>query len=184
MKYIADILTGLRIVFAIIVMYSIIFQMWWMATVSLILAIITDAVDGIAARKWSYSLKENTDLWWRHNHGHSFDNVADASLVFLGLIGLSINSRVWLITTILIIIGTMIIVSTVNCLRKINLKYAEKVEIFHGWSYGFTLFSMLVYITTEATDKWTYFVVMYCVATVLVINLKWDRATSRPEMFK
>lgn len=181
MKYVADLLTISRILLSLAILILIISGLWSLAIILFILAILTDTLDGTIARKWPYSSEENKTFWWRKDP-HLLDNTADMVLTLATLIGLIIWSpTTWGLITGGILIGTAILLITIRHLRSHHPVAAERVDVFHGWCFVALLLAMLVAMTINATSQWPYIIIIYGLATIMVIILKWDRVISRPE---
>lgn len=175
--YLADVLTFIRFPAAFAVFGLILAECWLAAMVVFGLAILTDAFDGIVARKWPPG-----ERWYRKDP-HMFDNAGDSLLFFGALVGLAIKVQpLWLVILAVSLVGSGIIMFLIAKLRPSR---AEKLDVAFGWSFGILLYGMLVQITELALvgSPWRLAVsIIYgCIAAV-VIWTKWDRMTSRPEV--
>ncbi|MBI3888959.1 CDP-alcohol phosphatidyltransferase family protein [Candidatus Saccharibacteria bacterium] len=173
--YIADALTFFRIFAAIPLFLLIWTDQWTAATVLFIVAILSDALDGPAARRWPP--KEHA---YRKN-SHDFDNLGD-SLMFAGvIIGLAFQIRpIWWIILIGVIIGSVLIEIPK---QKLTPVYAERVDVFHGWCFGIFLLAMLIQLTEQVTETWWVPIsIFYVAAALIIVFAKPERATSRPEV--
>lgn len=174
--YIADALTFSRIFAAIPLFLLIWMEYWTVATIVFIIAILSDAVDGPAARRWPP--KEHA---YRRD-SHVFDNIGD-SLMFAAVIGgLALQIRpIWGWILAVVIVGSVLIEIPK---QKLAHLYAERVDVFHGWCFCIFLLAMLIQLTERAFGEqlWKPLSFVYvCIALVLV-RLKWDRATKRKEV--
>lgn len=192
MKYLADTLTVLRFVLAVIVAVLIVFYGNWEYALELTaIGILTDAFDGVAARKWPIADEDRFHPF----DGHAFDNMADAALcgvlVFAPALRL-ILARVngwqdgWLP------LWAVILLLVVECLAtpffllataKLQEDSARRIDIIHGWYAALLMVGSLVLITVTALSPaaafaWT---VTFLAVAALMIPFKWDRATSRPD---
>lgn len=184
MKYIADILTALRVLLAIAVLVFAWQDMWVGAVWLFIAGILTDAFDGIAARKWPYTAEQNARLWWRKNP-HAFDNNADLALSTAGVVGLTLTQL-----SLLQAVGVMaavgltsfVIQSIVDRIGPNNPKWAERIDVAHGWLYAAELSAMLVWMIILATNDWRRYLVVATIAGMFLLFIKWDRVISRREL--
>ena len=176
MKYLADVLTFFRFPAAFAVFGLIMTEHWLAAMIVFALAILSDALDGIVARKWPPG-----DRWYRKDP-HAFDNAGDSLLFFGALVGLAVKVQpLWLIILTVSIVGTLIILFFIAKLRPSR---AEKLDVAFGWCFGALLVAMLCQITDLALPESDRLVVylVYGVAIGVIVPNKWDRMTSRPEV--
>ena len=183
----ADVLTFFRLVSSVALVVLILCGQWQFAMALFILAILSDAFDGIAARKWS-----PRDAWYRKDP-HAFDNAADGALsvlvmaalvvrFFMGWINDGPESSLfvgWLAAAIATILVTGIFLFLV---AELVPSSAEPVDVVHGFVYGTLLVAMLLQITILAVNDIFGWVVLYLVAILAISVYKWDRLTSRPEV--
>lgn len=176
MRNIADVLTFFRFPAAISLFILILNEQWFAAMIVFIAAILSDAFDGIAARRWP-----PRERWYRKNP-HDFDNAGDSLLFFAVMIGLTIQVYpLWLWVLIVSAVGSGVLLYLIKTRRPV---IAEKIDVFFGWCFGALLFAMLVQITTlavseEVADGLTG---AYMLAAAMIVMAKWDRVTSRPEV--
>ncbi len=179
MKYLADVLTFFRFPASIAVFALIMSHLWTAAAIVFALAILSDAFDGIVARRW-----QPAERWYRKNP-HDFDNAGDSLLFFAVLLGLVFEgSPVWDIVLVVSLVGTAVILFFIATLRPSR---AEKLDVVFGWCFGAVLFWMLCEITIQAlygSERWLAISVgfVYGFAALAIIRTKWDRMTSRPEV--
>ncbi len=176
MRNIADALTFFRFPAAVAVFALGWFDQWGAAMVVFILAILSDACDGIAARRWPPK-----DRWYRRNP-HDFDNAADSLLFFAAMIALTIKVfPLWLIVTLVSAVGSVVFLFLI---AKMRPSIAEKLDVVFGWCFGTLLFAMLCQITLLAfSNAWGgYLCAIYLLAVPFLVYFKWDRITSRPEV--
>lgn len=176
MNFIADALTFFRFPAAVAIFAAILTDHWLLAMIVLILAILSDALDGIAARRWPPN-----DRWYRKD-SHVFDNAGDLTLFVGTIAALAVQVQpLWIVITVIAVVGSIPIEIFKAKLRPL---FAERVDVFHGWCFGALLAAMLVQVTILATSGfatvtlvWVYFAV-----TIVIVVRKWDRMTSRPEV--
>lgn len=184
MKYIADLLTALRVLLAAAVLLAIWQDMWTLAATAFLIGLLTDAFDGIAARMWPYSEEENSRLWWRKD-AHKLDNNADLALSGAAMIGLAFSLLVWWQAAMVVaLLGAIsaLIQGVVDHVGPTNPKRAERIDVAHGWLYGTELAAMLLLLTAQATNDWEKFLVVYAIGGFILLWVKWDRVTSRAEL--
>jgi phosphatidylserine synthase len=184
MKYIADVLTSLRVVAAVLIVIAVLQDMWMVALIVLIIGILSDAFDGIAARKWPYTAEENATKWWRKDP-HAFDNMADLALSGAALLSLTVSLlSLWQVLIICAVVGlvSFVIQTIVDHVGPRNRIVAERIDVAHGWLFGAELTAYLVIMTMQATPNWKTVVVLYALAALPLVWLKWDRITSRSEL--
>lgn len=174
--YIADALTFFRILAAIPLFVLILADQWAAAIILFIFAILSDAFDGPAARRWPP--KEHA----YRKDSHVFDNIGDL-LMFGGVIGgLALQIKpIWVIILIGAFIGSVLIEIPK---QKLAPKYAERVDVFHGWCFGIFLLVMLIQLTEQAFDErvWKPLGFVYVGIAFALVCLKWDRATKRKDV--
>ena len=187
MKFVADVLTFSRFLFALGTVAAVIGGNWGLAVVLFTIGILTDAFDGPIARRWPYTAEEEKKFFWRAKDPHMWDNAADLTLSTCGLLAVvyAVFGIAW---WSLFTIGIVALVSAcfVGALeiaaRSGRPKLAERIDVVHGWVFGIELLTMLVVLTVMATDTWPYWAALYSVATIVVVIAKWDRVTSRAEV--
>ena len=177
-KHTADVLSGLRFVIAFAIAPAILLHYWPLATGMFIVALATDALDGIAARAWPYPAGEHH--WWRSNP-HLIDNIPDGTLTFAILTWLAIDSPLWWWVIAVVVVGTAAILFLISFVGKYSATAAEKIDVIYGWTYAGVLVAILMTMTVNATDKWPVMAFVYFSAGVWILITKWDRATTRPE---
>jgi phosphatidylglycerophosphate synthase len=173
---IADALTFFRFSAAIIVFVLLLNEHWFGAIVLFTLAIASDAMDGIAARRWKPKVR-----WYRKNP-HDFDNAGDSLLFFGALLGLTIKTpHPWLYVMVVSIVGTAMILWSISYFRP---SVAEKIDVAFGWCFGILLLLMLIQITALAMPiPWFWWAMLtYAITAGIIMIAKWDRMTSRPEV--
>ena len=176
MSFIADALTFFRFPAAVAIFAAILTDHWLLAMIVLILAILSDALDGIAARRWPPN-----DRWYRKD-SHVFDNAGDLTLFVGTIAALAIQVQpLWIVITVIAIVGSIPIEIFKAKLRPL---FAERVDVFHGWCFGAQLAAMLVQVTVVATNRFaaTVLIWAYFAATIIIVVKKWDRMTSRREV--
>ena len=180
MRNIADVLTASRFVLAMATFVLIVNDQWKWAVIAFIAAALSDAFDGMAARKWPPVKR------WYPMSPHLFDNWADITLVQSGMLGLVFVYTdyfigLWLFVGVLAIAAIM--VASVNALKRRESTYAEHLDVLHGWIYALELVALLIWLTVMVFSGLSLVVVLitYGLAAVILLRLKWERATTRPE---
>lgn len=194
MKYVADALTFLRYIAALtiaVVGIMIVFGerdgLWQLVMGLFVVGILSDAFDGPAARRWPYREAQERRMWWRKD-SRKWDNNADLALSSAVFGTLAFSQLHWLCAiAVLAIIGGLsaLIDGTVQKLREPG-KYhvAERLDVVHGWIYALELLAGLILVTALATDSWPAWPVAYSLVGVVLLVFKWDRATTRPEVYR
>lgn len=187
MKFVADVLTFSRFLFAIGTLAAALSGSWAVAVVLFAIGIMTDALDGPIARRWPYTANEEKKFFWRAKDPHLWDNTADLVLSTCGLLAAAyaVFGVGWwsLITIAAVALVSLCFVGGLEiAARSGRPKLAERIDVLHGWVFGLELLSMLIILTIMATDAWHGWALAYATATVAVIVIKWDRVTSRDEV--
>lgn len=184
MRFLADALTLFRLVCAFVVPILVWVDSWVVATVLFTAAIVSDALDGLAARKWPYSSDENRRFWWRRD-AHAWDNAADGLLSVLVAVTVIFSLLAfWPALASLAVVGLANagFLAGVKLTARRDVALAERIDVAHGWFYGLLLFALLVAMTVQATEAWSWVVVGYTLAAVPLLWFKRDRMMSRPEV--
>ncbi len=184
MKYVADVLTALRVLSALVVLLSAYHGAWALATAVFLFGILSDAFDGPAARRWQYTDEENARKWWRKDP-HVLDNIADVSLNGAGMVALGFTLLpVWAAIVTIVTVGAVSfgIQMVVDHVGREDPERAERIDVRHGWLFGAELAFMLVSLTVLATPDWPLVIAVYVVGSVPLLWFKWDRVTSRQEL--
>ena len=193
MKYVADALTFLRYIAALTIAVLALFivfgdhdGLWPLVMTLFIVGILSDALDGPAARQWPYRQVEERRMWWRKD-SHKWDNNADLALSSAVFGSLAFSQLSWLAAiAVLALVGGLsaLIDANVQKLRQPGKFHkAEWLDVFHGWIYALELIAGLVLITILATDSWPAWTMAYALASAVLLVFKWDRATTRPEVY-
>jgi len=177
-KYIADALTFSRVPLGLLTAWAIVLRMWPIATILFIAVILTDAFDGMAARRWPYPA--GMSHWWSLD-GHRYDNTMDAIMMATVIIGLAVRLPIWWLILAIIVVGTIVLLRTIAYVRTFNPALAEKIDVAHGWMFVSILVAMLVNMTVLATSHWPFWIGIYAGVGAFMLYIKRDRAVSRPE---
>ena len=117
-----------------------------------VVALLTDALDGVAARRWPYPTDEQH--WWRKDP-HLIDNIPDGALTFAVLIWLAIDSPLWWWVIAVVIIGTGAILFLISFIGRYSAVAAEKIDVVYGWTYAAVLVGMLMAMTVNSSGFWS-----------------------------
>lgn len=184
MKYVGDLITVARIVIGFAILAAILNSSWMVAAVLFASGVISDALDGTAAKRWPYSPEERMKYIWRQR-SHDFDNVADTVMTFMTLAGLTIQFPIVRIVVILMAVGGLGFYSFVNITKKKNPELAEKVDVVFGWFYGALLIALYITLVVLATiNNIPQMILMSIISAIILVILlvcKKDRLNSRPE---
>ncbi|RYZ84473.1 MAG: CDP-alcohol phosphatidyltransferase family protein [Proteobacteria bacterium] len=176
MNFIADALTFLRFPAAIGALALILSDQWALAVFVFIVAILSDALDGAAARKWPPK-----DRWYRKDP-HIFDNAADGLMFYAALSALAFKvSGIWSYALPVSLIGSIVILVLI---KKLRPSRAERLDVVYGWLYAVLLIAMLIQVTVLAADGLVLviLVALYGMVTCVIVVYKWERVKSRPEV--
>ena len=193
MKYhLADTLTVSRIIIAILAAFAILRGEWSVAVWLVMVGGLTDAFDGMLARKWKLPASKRFYGSWMTPK--DFDERADgifcAVLVFAPaarLIVANLNDwsdggvSFWFSVPLLIVecfLTPFFILAT----QKLNKVDAFEIDIVHGWYCAALMFGSLVLVTWMAYDGHVFALLLMTFAAAMswLVILKRDRATSRP----
>lgn len=181
MKYLADVLTLFRLIAAFAVAYLIITEMWSAALVVFLVASLSDALDGLCARRWPYSPADEARLPWRRIDPHAIDNIPDALMVALAVIALTLSFDYWIWLFVLIYgVSAIFMVSIRTLLRRGVVRSAEIVDVMFGWWF-FGSIVMIVYELAYRADFVALVLVASVIALPVLMYYKRDRAFARPE---
>lgn len=181
MKYFADLLTLCRLLLAGTVVVAILQHLWLAALIMYCVAIVTDMLDGIAARRWPYSSEDVRRLPWRRIDPHLLDNIPDSALSIGGMVALVAAIPHWLlIAGIFMGVSLVFIVLVQSFIRLGWPRAAEITDVVFGWWFTLTLVTVLVQLAALA-DVLTLTLIALGACAVPALALKWSRATSRPE---
>ncbi len=183
MRYIADILTLFRLIAGLVIVYLIAANNLPAATILFAAGILSDAVDGMIARRWPYSEQQEKRLLWRRD-ASIWDNLADATLVGCTFVAFGITELSWLVLAFLIatvIVSTIFFVWAISAQKRKNLKRAKALDITYRWVFGAELVGLLVWMTVLASDAWMWWLLVYAAAGVALLYLKWDHATFKDD---
>ena len=192
LRYVGDILTASRIVISIgLVVWSFLGFVdesvinyrvaLWLAVYSFL----SDALDGIAARRWPYSDEERQRIPWHRSPelSHAFDNAGDSLLYLATGLVLATHDRVWLLIVGIALGGALTIFIVIENLARRRSPWAETVDVIFGWLFGTTFGTMVIALAIVAlpSNVWPWVVSAGCVVAIAFIPFKWDRLTTRPE---
>jgi len=182
MKYAADFLTALKAVLAIVVLFTI-GPHAWAILAGLIIAIgLCDAFDGIAARTWPYTAAESARLPWRRDP-HVWDQIPNGIACATILIALSIMApALGVPLAVVTILGTVGFQWAIGHYGNIDPKLAEHIDVTYGWTWSGVLLTAASMATVMATPHWSGPLAAYTAGAIILISIKWDRATSRKEV--
>lgn len=192
LKYLADGLTFSRIVISAgLVVWSLLDLAnkaavnYRIALVLVVYAFLSDALDGIAARRWPYSDEEREKIPWHKSIelSHTFDNAGD-SLLYLSVgIVLATSNLIWLLVVGVALVGAVGIFVVIEYLARHWSPWAETVDVVFGWLFGVTLGTMVIALAVTALPSsiWPWTVGGGLVVAAAFIPFKWDRLTTRPE---
>lgn len=181
MKYLADILTLSRIVLAFVVGAMIVGGSWHAAFALFVLAALTDVVDGPCARRWPYSDADDERLPWRRIDPRFLDDIGDITLVAASAVMLAMHYRRWIIIAAIfaaleIVLSQVVVLAT----RRGYGTAAERADVLAGWNYALLIAAIIVELTARISWPW-YVVVIELISIGVLLDVKWDRATARPE---
>ena len=187
MKYIADLLTALRFIAALVTAIAAFSGAWTLALVAFIVGILSDALDGPMARRWPYTAEESARMWWRQRKDpHAWDNNADLVLSTCGLLSVTFGlfdfwPAFFAFIGVALLSGCFLLALEIAA-RSSRPKLAECIDVAHGWVFGLELMAMLIIMTAQVTSDWQVWAIAYLALGSMIVITKWDRATSRLEV--
>ena len=180
-RYLADLLTLLRLVLAWVVIVAILRDSWSLALGAMVAAVLSDALDGPCARRWPYTEEQTARLPWRKIDHHMLDNIPDGLMVLLAVVGLISSVPYWLgIAALIYVVSTVFFVAVQLLIRKGKPTAAERVDVVYGWWFALNLAAILAELSYRAG----YLSVAIVVGSIVAVPLLWykrDRALTRPE---
>lgn len=184
MKYLADLLTAARFVLAALVLVYILHANWWAAIACFALAAVTDALDGICARRWPYTSEEAVKLPWRRLDPQVLDNAADSLLVALASLGLALTlSWWWLVILVIYGVGGILFAQIILFTHLGYPRRAEMADVMLGWWYALNLYAVILQLGALAGILYVA-IVAIVITTVLLFLFKRDRVTARPQTYQ
>ena len=192
MKYLADTLTVSRFVLGALAAFAILRGEWEIAVLWVLLGGLSDAFDGVAARKWP--LAASRRFYSRWLKPKEFDESADgffcAVLVFapaarLILANLGGWSDGWVplwFSIPLVIVECLLTPFFILATQKLRPADAFQIDVLHGWYCALLMFGTLTLVTFMAFSSvvaQTILLAYLMVGSILIV-VKWDRATTRP----
>lgn len=118
MRYVADMLTFLRLLLAFIVPGLVLERNWMLALILFGMAVLSDALDGWCARRWPYTPEEEARLPWRRIDHHALDNGPDALMVLLAVVALVSSIHYWWVLAAVIYgVGALFFVAVLVLVR-------------------------------------------------------------------
>jgi phosphatidylglycerophosphate synthase len=181
MRYVADMLTFLRLLLAFIVPGLVLDRNWMFALILFGIAALSDALDGWCARQWPYTPEEEARLPWRRIDHHALDNGPDALMVLLTVVALVSSIHYWLTLALVIYgVGALFFVTVLVLIRRGAARAAEIVDVVFG--YWFVI--NIGMVATELARRAGVVMPTVLVGSALllvILRFKWERAVSRPE---
>lgn len=183
MMYVADLLTLSRVCMGVFVFIEILQRNWQIAVAVFIVAALTDAVDGAFAKAWPYP--DIQKLWVPlkklREYPHIWDNFADSTLVYITTLGLAIRFSGWYWVVLIQIVAGLIMLISRSMYSKKSPIIAGKIDILLMWAYVLQLFAMLTFMTIQAVEWWPIAAMFYATFGLILLIVRWDKATSRPD---
>jgi phosphatidylglycerophosphate synthase len=192
LKYLADTLTVSRFVFALLAALTILRGEWDVAVLFVLCGGLSDAFDGMAARKWP--LADNKRFYIQWLKPKDFDEIADAFfcvvLVFAPAIRLIVaNVNGWQdgwvplwFSIPLLVIEMFMTPFFLQATQRLNPVDAFEADVLHGWYCAALMVGSLLLVTWmgfSGVAIWLLFMA-YALACFVLVVVKWDRATTRP----
>jgi phosphatidylserine synthase len=181
MRFVADILTFLRLLLAFIVPGLVLGRSWMLALILFGVAALSDALDGWCARRWPYTSAEESRLPWRRIDHHALDNGPDALMVVLasGALALTI-SYWWMLALVIYGAGALFFAAVQLFIRRGKAKVAEAVDVLFGYWFVVNI-GMVVLEMAYRADVMMWTLGIGLAALAVLLPLKWERVVSRPE---
>lgn len=184
MRYVADMLTFLRLLLAFIVPSLVLDRSWMLALILFGVAALSDALDGWCARRWPYTLAEELRLPWRRIDHHALDNGPDALMVMLSVAALVFTINYWWMLAVLIYgAGALFFLAVQMLIRRGKARMAEVVDVIFGYWFVINI-GMVAMEMAYRADAVMWALGIGLAALAVLLPLKWERAVSRPETRK
>jgi phosphatidylserine synthase len=180
-RYIADLLTFMRLLLAFAVPAYILQHDWLTALMLFAVAVLSDALDGWCARRWPYTPEQAARLPWRRIDAHALDNGPDTLMVVLasGALALTI-SYWWMLALVIYGAGVLFFAAVQLFIRRGKAKVAEAIDVLFGYWFVVNIGMVVLEMAYRAhVMMWTLGIGLAALAVLL--PLKWERAVSRPE---
>lgn len=184
MKYLADILTFLRLILSLIIGFLALFGGSVDAVLVLfLLAELTDAFDGTCARKWPF--KKGTEPKYRR-YAVKYDMIIDALLWFVTVLFVTLQLN--LVFGLIILCATAVIAGTIeliiygkffghpddctkNSLCKRNFPLAKKIILSRRMFYLVTIMISAIYLLVAASWNIRIKIIILCASLAVGIFL-------------
>lgn len=183
MKYLADILTALRIALAFVIFVCILQQAWAVALVLFAVAALTDAFDGMCARRWPYSPEDVQRLWWRRKFdAQQIDNVPDGTMIFLAVLALAWQFDYWRVLAVVIYaIAALLMWAVSFSIRKGYVWLAEAADVLAGLVFVTNITLVVWELASRNNIPLTVFAVGVMVGLLFLLVFKRDKVFERPD---
>lgn len=161
-KWLPNTITAIRMIASVPIFVAVLNQAWTLALGLFVTALMTDFLDGLAAKKLNAKSK----------FGEQLDPLADSSLVVAGMVGLSVTGHLawWFTAAILLFgltVGNQYLVRPTSFRGKVVQKIAAVSCLFiawtgiawffaalaFGWSWWYVLCTLLVLLSAAALKR-------------------------------
>lgn len=180
MKYLADILTFARLIMAVVTVCLVLSGFWLGALITFWAAILSDALDGVCARRWPYT-EDDKPVWRRNAVFDRFDAITDAVLVVVVSFALAaVIPYWWLVAVLIIAIGALLASGVQLLILAGRPDAAERIDVMDGVWYGISLGLIASELTRHLGASAPALFVLQAFIAVLIVALKWAHITTRP----
>lgn len=162
---IPNLLTLLRFIFSFVFVYLIIKHQITLAIIILVIAILSDILDGFLARK----------LKTKSKFGEAFDLFSDGTLIGLSLAVLTYYKYIEILITLFAIASGLILCLSYLIYRKVEVKYSKYLGKATGWFYFVLIIFALIYPQGYDLIKWPTVIYSYIIYSLV---LYWNVASS------
>lgn len=167
MKFVPDVLTGLRFVCALFLFWSLVETNWALALILLLVGMVTDAIDGEIARRLGLP---------KTSYGDVFDQSADGTLWGALFVGLWWSGQLSLIFLAIAVLGGVLL-QAASYIPKDSKWWPVRrhAHWIHPFSYAFTLWVGLIALTQLTISSSAVFISVCCLygaGVVVILHIK------------
>ncbi len=146
---------------------------------------LTDAFDGVCARRWPYSPTDEVRLFWRRLKRFTVDNIADSLLMVVPTVALMFAwPGWWLLGLACVIVTAGLFIAILLLERAGRSRFAERVDVAFGAWYGVYL-GVIAFTLTLGIGHALMMPLIGAQAVIAIATIwyKWPHITRRPDTF-